>query len=253
MRTPLLLGFLVILLFVGMVAVLAYRSALDYRDTQMWVTHTYRVLEELTSILADVRDAESSTRGYIATGDEAYLKPYQERRSEILSAAVSLRQLVRDNPSQVERTQRLASFLKDRVDRFDELIRIRKVEGTAAASAGLTPGRVLSEKARGVLIELENEERSLLSSRVATSDRSLNRTMSLFSVLAVAAVGILGVLFLMARHSATVRQQSEEDLRRSEQRLQDLYNNAPCAYFSVDGQGTLVKINATALQWLKAE
>lgn len=32
--------------------------------------------------------------------------------------------------------------------------------------------------------------------------------------------------------------------------LQDLYDNAPCAYHSLDASGTFIRINATALRWL---
>lgn len=42
----------------------------------------------------------------------------------------------------------------------------------------------------------------------------------------------------------------EEALKQSIHELDDLYNNAPCGYHSVDAEGRIVKINRTELSWL---
>jgi PAS domain S-box-containing protein len=42
----------------------------------------------------------------------------------------------------------------------------------------------------------------------------------------------------------------EEKLRRSEEELADLYNNAPCGYHSLDKDGRFIKINDTELRML---
>ena len=46
------------------------------------------------------------------------------------------------------------------------------------------------------------------------------------------------------------RQQAEEALARQVTLVQDLYNNAPCGYHSLDPEGTFVQINDTELAWL---
>lgn len=55
----------------------------------------------------------------------------------------------------------------------------------------------------------------------------------------------------------TARRRAEEELRLSEQRancyaseLEDLYQNAPCGYHSVDAEGIVRRINDTELRWL---
>lgn len=48
----------------------------------------------------------------------------------------------------------------------------------------------------------------------------------------------------------TDRKQLEQQLIASTQEIQDLYNNAPCGYHSIDKNGVILNINETELQWL---
>lgn len=50
----------------------------------------------------------------------------------------------------------------------------------------------------------------------------------------------------------TARKAAEADLRTLAARVSDLYNNAPCAYHSLDSHGRYVEINDTELAWLGA-
>ncbi len=46
------------------------------------------------------------------------------------------------------------------------------------------------------------------------------------------------------------RKKMENALRRSSEVIQDLYNNAPCGYHSLDKNGIVVQMNDTELKWL---
>jgi len=45
-------------------------------------------------------------------------------------------------------------------------------------------------------------------------------------------------------------QANDEQLLKSAEEIQDLYNNAPCGYHSLDKNGLIIRINATELNWL---
>ena len=250
MRSALFLGIVVVVVFVAAIAILAWRSTLQYRADQQWVTHTHQVLEALNAVLARIRDAESSVRGYIATGNEAFLGPYEKERESILKSDDELRKLIVDNPAQLARVDRLHPILTARVNRFDELIQLRKTAGEAAAASGLTPGRVWSEKAYTLLREMEGEERLLLTVRAAEGEQSFGRTLALLGVLGAAVLAILAGLFFSARQASLAQVRADDILRRSRAELQDLYDHAPCGYLATDPKGAIRLINATALKWL---
>lgn len=46
------------------------------------------------------------------------------------------------------------------------------------------------------------------------------------------------------------RKQAQEALAKYAYAVEDLYNNAPCGYHSLDSEGRLLKVNETELQWL---
>ncbi|MEH2128970.1 PAS domain S-box protein [Nostoc sp.] len=46
------------------------------------------------------------------------------------------------------------------------------------------------------------------------------------------------------------RKEAQEALAKYAHEVEDLYNNAPCGYHSLDSEGRLVKVNETELQWL---
>jgi PAS domain S-box-containing protein len=61
--------------------------------------------------------------------------------------------------------------------------------------------------------------------------------------------GKVDFLVLSLEH-VTDRKVAEETLQRSAKEIEDLYNNAPCGYHSLDKDGTFVRINDTELKWL---
>lgn len=53
-----------------------------------------------------------------------------------------------------------------------------------------------------------------------------------------------------AWHDITELKHAEDVLRKSSEEIEDLYNNAPCGYHSLDEKGIFLRINDTELSWL---
>lgn len=56
--------------------------------------------------------------------------------------------------------------------------------------------------------------------------------------------------YLTVSRDITGRKKAEDELRSALNEVSDLYNNAPCGYYSLDKDGYFVKINDTGLSWL---
>ena len=77
------------------------------RDDSGLVVHTVEVESQLSSLLLEIRRAESATRAYLLTSAPQFLAEYQTAAANILPAADKLSTLVGDNPVQVENYARL--------------------------------------------------------------------------------------------------------------------------------------------------
>ena len=75
----------------------------DLNKSLQWVDHTDQVLDQSGHLLMLLVDMESGTRGYIATGDEAFLHPYLEGAKISDSEFEALNRLLNDNPIQQQR------------------------------------------------------------------------------------------------------------------------------------------------------
>ena len=73
-----LTGFVIATAILGFVGWQSYRNTARFAEASEWRKHTYEVLRNLDETVARLVDAETGQRGYLLTGDEAYLEPYRE-------------------------------------------------------------------------------------------------------------------------------------------------------------------------------
>src|SRR5665213_1072157 len=59
-------------------AAFAFRAVNELLTSENWVEHTWKVINETETIMGSAKDAETGNRGYLVTGDEAYLQPYNQ-------------------------------------------------------------------------------------------------------------------------------------------------------------------------------
>src|SRR5438876_3282791 len=97
------LGFGLTLAILVVIGFFSYQSTTKLIDTNRMVAHTHEVLTDLESLLSLMKDAETGQRGYIITGEERYLEPYQGALANLNQATKNLRRLISDNPDQQRR------------------------------------------------------------------------------------------------------------------------------------------------------
>jgi signal transduction histidine kinase len=155
------------------VFVLALLDSLDRRrESALRVEHTYRVIGRLAELRARVVDAETGQRGYVITGDTAYLGPYRHARGDARALLASLRIETRDNPAQQRSLDELTPLVARRLDILDGRLEIRRARGFDAAREALIigGGREAMDEIRALLARMQREERRLLALREAAEE-----------------------------------------------------------------------------------
>ena len=93
-----------VVLLVAVGAVLALQVSRMAADSA-WVDHTDEVIAKASDVHRRFVDQETGLRGFLVSGDRAFLEPYQKARP--LDPLAELRFLVADNPAQVARADEI--------------------------------------------------------------------------------------------------------------------------------------------------
>ena len=76
-------GFAVGLVIIVAIGVSAYVSTQRLLEANRWVTHTHEVIEGLENVLSVLKDAETGQRGFVLTGEDRYLEPYDAATGQV--------------------------------------------------------------------------------------------------------------------------------------------------------------------------
>eukprot|EP01032_Pedospumella_encystans_P034806 gene34806-39351_t len=96
-------------------------SSLTYQQTANgWTVHTYEVLDRVDAIVSAMVDRETGVRGYLLSGDEKFLEPYEAGSKNYKEAFDKAVQLTSDNATQQKRFAELDVLVKGWVTEIAE-------------------------------------------------------------------------------------------------------------------------------------
>ncbi len=161
------LGFGLSVLLLLVVALMSYRSMRQLVEAARIREHTHEILHTSGALTEALVDAETGQRGYIVTGEDPYLEPYESAIPRIEVLAQDLRRLIADNPSQRARLDRLDPLVKRRLAILENVIKARKEKGFDVARQLLLTahGKETMDQLRQILDEVTVEEETLLKTR----------------------------------------------------------------------------------------
>jgi methyl-accepting chemotaxis protein len=191
------IGFTVSLLAVLVVGTVGYFSIARLRSNTHQVNDTFTVIDRLSELMSDLKDAETGQRGYVLTGNDTYLEPYTAADASIYSIVKQLRDLTADNPDQGRRLDQASSLIQSKMAELKQTIDLRRGQGLDAALKVIetNQGKVYMDKLRQIITDMENEERASLREEVTQADfsASLSETAILLTALfAVVLTGLIG-------------------------------------------------------------
>ena len=177
-KTRIIAGFGAALVLLICVGILSYWSVVQNANERQWVNHTHLVLEKLDALSANLIDAETGERGYLLTGEESYLEPYNGAAGKVHENSKDLRELTADNPRQQRALDRLEPVIESRLALLKHAIEIRKQGGLAAGADFVVEGSGKREmdEARMEIAAMRQEEDGLLEQRLLAVERTSSRT-----------------------------------------------------------------------------
>lgn len=209
--------------------------------TDKLVKRTQEVLYESENVLSLTQDIVLATRGYIITGDSAYLAPFSSAMKLIGASVDTLQILVKNETPQSHAADSLEELINKRIAISLETIQLRNAKGFAAAQQAISTdkGKQYMDKIRDLTVRIQAEENKLLMKNKESNFKSRTAFMRSFYILMVSTLVLLLVVFFTIRHNLQVRLKAEEKLKA-------LIESTPDALVIVDSVGCIVIVNKQA-------
>lgn len=200
-----------------LVAVFGYRSTLQAEQQHQQVLHTYEIIERLVDVVSDLKDVQAAQRGFVITGQDDYLAPYEAAKPRINAARAELERSLADSPEQERRLKEVMGEIDKRVRLADQIIATYRQEGEAAAVALVLTGNGNREMEhiRTLVTTMIAKERGLLADRQRRAEQTARHVALIGSLGLLICAGVLTAVFLLIRQENHLRQRTQQSLEAS--------------------------------------
>lgn len=205
---------LAVLLIIGVVA---YVSTAGLVRTSQRVQVRQASLTHLSALLSATTDAETGQRGYIITGEDAYLEPYHKAGGLAEGALDGLRVLAGSDAGRLQVLDELGDLVRRRLRRSAEMLEARRTGGFEAAREAMMTGDGLRlhNRIRDLVASLELAERDALASMISEARGSARFALAVIVIGSVMGMGLVGVSVMLWQKDRVARRVAEGQVRET--------------------------------------
>jgi CHASE3 domain sensor protein len=209
------------LALVGLEIYQVARNVPELRRNQDLVSHTIAVITTAQSLERAIQDAERGQRGFLITGNEAYLDPYRSTVPRIPIILSALKELTQDNPEQQRRWSDLGHQIDIKLAELKQTIDTRRTQGFDAARQIVeTDVGLESMQAIDALIDAAIAgENNLLKQRQALGEAAERRAAIASIIAIVITVALMGAGGVLVTIGSRRLVRSDQELSASESRF----------------------------------
>jgi PAS domain S-box-containing protein len=217
----------------------AHQSVTRLMTTVDSISSTRLVLEKTESLFSNLKDVESSARGYAITGKQTHLDPYYLAAKSAAQNLDDLKKLMRDNPLQLKRLMALEPLIQRHLSLMKEMVDLgsKNIFRAVGQSSLSDQGYSVMADIRQAIRELETDTRQLLSEQErSVTARAWAVRYSVFSasVLAMA----LCIVMIGGLHRAVLSR------KKAELKMGGLLESTPDAIVIVGQDGRIITTNS---------
>lgn len=205
--TKIRLGYISILVIQAVVAIILIVNMLSMgSEFSYLIEHDLVVVDRANELDKLIVDMESGQRGYLITGEDDFRQPYHDAVIAFDQVAAELRELIADNPEQIERLDKIVATKNDWVTRAaePEMSLRERIDGMMVSESNMSKmntmisvvaartGKRRVEALRGYLAEFIQVEREAETRKAETLDAHATQLLILSIGLTVGSA-ILGL------------------------------------------------------------
>jgi PAS domain S-box-containing protein len=204
-------GFIACAVILFGVGIFSYKNSEKFIASNTLVDQTNKVLYEFSQILIAITDAETGNRGYIITGDEAYLKLFTNAEKSIEEHLIKVKELTIDTTIQ-QKIKELEKEIKIRFTNLNSGIAIRK-DGFEKAREFVASGigKESQDKIREIIGSIQKLELALLAERKQASEDDAKNFNSVFVILMAIIILVLIVVYSIVTSNLKTLKRAEAE------------------------------------------
>ncbi|HWB58753.1 MAG TPA: CHASE3 domain-containing protein [Chthoniobacteraceae bacterium] len=175
-------GFFLALVALAVIGLVSYQSTTNLVATADAVDQTHRTIENTELLLSLLKDAETGQRGFVITGEDRYLQPYNDALPQIDDVLRKIDDQLSGNPALQQRFASIKPLVQQKLAELKQTIDTRRdpQKGFEAARQFVLTdaGKNTMDSIRSTASDIERAEMDLLNKRSEDSKASADHTRS---------------------------------------------------------------------------
>jgi len=199
----------------------SYKAINSLQSDDAGLAATRKVLLKLNKVQQLLSDAEVGARGYLLSGDESFLEPYNISHKIVAPAIQELRLAVAGNQEDVNRVDTLNFYASQKIEELESIIKATN-EGSFNNGAQLAlqrKGNLLSKKIKSIIINITEAQNKLLVKGEKQEDDLNTRSTSIIFGLLVLEVIVLLILVRFITSTFKAQKLIEESVVKANEEL----------------------------------
>jgi PAS domain S-box-containing protein len=142
------------------VVALSYREWRQYDHANLEASATRAIVDSVDALLSSLLNAEAGQRGYLLTGEDRYLQPYNQAVQVIPNELDALESQLASRPDEADNLTRLAGLIKQKLAELRHTVDVRRAQGMepAVAIVRSNHGEQVMYEIRAVCTDIQKRE-----------------------------------------------------------------------------------------------
>ena len=210
-RQRITIGVIISFTLVSFFAWYSYINMNKARKETLKVNSTLQSLKSLENLMDDMQDIETSSRGYLISGNKEFLEPYYRALTKLRTDTVELWNLHQSYPNRKEVFRSLLNLVNEKIEiaSYSEKVVNENSDTAAFQLVRSGRGREVMDSIRQIIWSVENDDRKVLNTSNASREIAAATTAKLFLGLAIGFIIITTLLFLQIRRDLKRREEYE--------------------------------------------
>ena len=160
MKVPLIVGFLALLILLVADGVMSNVTFARLQSDQRRITDLQAERLELEALLRLYVDAETGQRGFIVTGDEKFLEPYEAARAKLNAGCVRMKAILGSDRELAAMGVEIRTLGEQKMRDLDALIQRRRTSGVTAIARRVQDGedKRIMDEIRRVAADIDRQK-----------------------------------------------------------------------------------------------